>query len=83
MAGAMGTTVDTPRLGSGDGSRDFAAGERRRHWRPKEWSPHEKLGNGPTPLSSGNRDDSGDLVAGDLRQHWRLCGWGLETTRET
>ena len=32
-AGAMGTTVDTPCLGSGDGSRDFAAGERRQHWR--------------------------------------------------
>ena len=27
MAGAMGTTVDTPRLGSGDGSRDFAASD--------------------------------------------------------
>ena len=75
--------VETSPLGRGDDTGDLPVGEWRRHWRPKEWSPHEKLLNGPTPLSLGNRDDSGDLAAGDLRQHWRLCGWGLETTGET
>ena len=42
-----------------------------------------KLGNGPTPLSLGNRDDSGDLVVGEWRGQWRLSSWGFEATLET
>ena len=60
--------MDTPLLGSGDGSRDLAAGDWRRHWRLSCWGIETTVETTLETQRLGSGEDSGD--------------WGLETAAE-
>ena len=75
--------MDTPRLGSVDGSRDLAAGDWRRHWRLSCWGIERTVLATLETQRLGSGEDSGDLAVGDWRRQWRLSSWEFKATLGT